>query len=50
MNIIKIIFNFILDTLTYIFNLIMCDSTITDNMKISVITPLFMKGKLDDIN
>ena len=50
MNIIKIVFNFILDPLTYIFNLIICDSTIPDNMKISVITPLFKKGKLDDIN
>ena len=50
MNIIKIVFNFILDPLTYIFNLIICDSTIPDNMKISVITPLLKKGKLDDIN
>ena len=39
MNIIKIVFNFILDPLTYIFNLIICDSTIPDNMKITVITP-----------
>ena len=31
MNIIKIVFNFILDPLTYIFNLIICDSTIPDN-------------------
>ena len=56
MNIIKIVFNFILDPLnfildpTYIFNIIICDSTIPDNMKISVITPLFKKGKPDDIN
>ena len=50
MNIIKIIVNFILDPLTYIFNLLICDSTIPDNMKISVITPLFKKGKPDDIN
>ena len=50
MNIIKIVFNFILDLLTYIFNLIICDSNIPDNMKISVITTLFKKGKPDDIN
>ena len=43
MNIIKIVFNFILDLLTYIFNLIICDSTIPDNMKISVITPFLRK-------
>ena len=36
--------------LTYIVNSIICDSTIPDNMKISVITPLFKKGKLYDIN
>ena len=28
----------------------MCDSTIPDNMKISVITPLFKNGKPADIN
>ena len=28
----------------------MCDSTIPDNMKISVITPIYKKGKPDDIN
>ena len=50
MNIIKTVLNFILDPLTYIFNLIICFSTIPDNMKISVITPLFKKGKPDDIN
>ena len=50
MNIITIVFNFILDPLIYIFNLIICDSTIPDNMKISVITPLFKKGKPDVIN
>ena len=50
MNIIKIVFNFILDPLTYILNLLICDSTIPDNMKISVITPLFKKGKPDDIH
>ena len=50
MDIIKIILYFILDPLTYIFNLIICDSTIPDNIKISLITPLFKKGKQDDIN
>ena len=49
LNIIKIVFNLILDP-TYIFNLIMCDSTIPDNMKISVITPIFKKGKPEYIN
>ena len=43
MNIIKIVSNFILDPLTYMFNLIICDSTIPDNMTISVITPLLRK-------
>ena len=38
MNIIKIIFYFILEKLTYIFNLIICESTFPDNMKISVIS------------
>ena len=52
MNIINIVFNFILDKHTYIFNIIICDSTIPDNMKISVllITPLLKKEKPDDIN
>ena len=50
MNILKIVFNFILLPLTYIFNLIICDSTIPDNLKILVITTLFKKGKPDDIN
>ena len=50
MNIIKKKLYFILDPLTYIFNLIIFDSIIPDNMKISVITPLFNKVKPDDIN
>ena len=51
MNLINIVFNFILDSLTYIFNLIACDSTIPDNIKIFISNlTSFKNGKLDDIN
>ena len=43
MNIIKIVFNLILEPLLYIFNQIIHTSTIPNQMKIAIIIPIYIK-------
>ena len=50
MNIIKIVFNLILEPLLYIFNQIIHTSTIPNQMKIAIIIPIYKNGKHEEIN
>ena len=50
MNIIKIVFNLILEPLLYIFNQIIHISTIPNQMKIAKIIPIYKNGKHEEIN
>ena len=49
MNIIKIVFNLILEPLLYIFNQIIHTSTIPNQLKIAIIIPIYKNGKHEEI-
>ena len=50
MNIIKIVFNLILEPLLYNFNQIIHTSTIPNQMEIAIIIPIYKNGKHEEIN